>query len=94
MRFAVDQLLQRAEDGRRDGSGGDDRGVDGGDAVTDQPNPGAVDHDVVAAREQEKFVSPGLEEDEPEQRSGERHGRPLDGQRSITGFLHGIGQVA
>ncbi|ETZ67833.1 putative syringomycin synthetase, partial [Mycobacterium sp. MAC_080597_8934] len=37
VRLALDQLPQRAEDGRRDGSGGDDRGVDGGDAVTDQP---------------------------------------------------------
>ncbi|CAM3413292.1 hypothetical protein MYCO108962_19260 [Mycobacterium colombiense] len=62
--------------------------------MADQPHAGAVDHDVMAAREEEEFVSPGLEEDELEQRPGERHGRALNGQRSATGFLLGIGRIA
>lgn len=61
--------------------------------MTDQPDAGPVDDDVVAAGEQEEFVAAGRKEDEAEQRTGERHRRALDRQRPSARFLHGIGHA-
>ena len=93
LQFAVDQVLQRAEEGRRDGFAGDQRRVDGCNAIAEQCDAGSVRDYVVHAREEEEILRPRLKQGEFEQRASEWHRRALNGMRDLLDFIHGMVRV-
>ena len=56
--LAVNQVLQRTEEGRRDGFPRNNGRVDSCNPMANQPNAGCVYDDVVATPEQVEFIEP------------------------------------